>query len=68
MSCFTLIWGLALLLGAAAIHVLWLETAYLLGELDEDESQDDPLNPNETRALLPRIANPSPVGSHSNAE
>ena len=45
MSCFTLIWGLALLLGAAAIHVLWLETAYLLGELDEDESQDDPAQP-----------------------
>ena len=42
MCCFTLIAGFALLLGAAVIHVLGLETAYLLGELDEDDSQTDP--------------------------
>ena len=42
MFCVTLALGLLVLPVVAVVHVLWLETAHLLDELDEDESKHDP--------------------------
>lgn len=42
MACGMLVLGFLALLIAAAVHVVWLETAYLLDELDGEESKNDP--------------------------